>query len=160
MPLAFGVLRANKATWKKPSLFGSMADRMTVHRKTFQETWLFDAAIGKIQTMRLATINVGTLVGCGVEAVEMVKKINVDIVAVQEVRYIKIKVKFLKGKSSHTKCIAKVTLWSRKSQLMVKKSLDGWCSGIENQRIIVFKIVLNETTWSYYFCVLLTEWKE
>ena len=92
-------LRANKVTRKKRNFGMSKAKLMTGPGKTFQETrktekFLARKSQGKL---RLATANVGSMVGRSAEVTETVGRRGVDIVALQEVRFRNEGVKRLRG---------------------------------------------------------------
>jgi len=90
--------RANRATRKKPNRERSKTDEMTAAGKTNKETSQPDVSVRKPQmTLRMATVNVGTLVGRGAEVAETLGRRRVDIAALQEVRYKNEGVKCVRG---------------------------------------------------------------
>ncbi len=91
--------RANKASRKKLNLKASMDKLMTSPGKTFKETRQIDNILTRKSQakIRLATVNVGSLVGRSVEVVETLGRRKVNIVALQEVRYKNDKARTLKG---------------------------------------------------------------
>ena len=94
-----GPLRANRVTRKKPSLNASGIKLMRAREKATKETRKLDKTlVQKPQTvLRLGTVNVGTLIGRSAEVVETLGRRNVDICALQEVRYKKEGTKMVKG---------------------------------------------------------------
>ena len=63
--------------------------------------------------LRLGTVNVGTLIGRSAEAVETLGRKNVDICALQEVRYKKEDTKLVNGGEYNYKLCGWVRRWAK-----------------------------------------------
>lgn len=97
-PLDPRATRANRVTRKKPIPKKSKIDEMTVFGKTQWETRQSDGSVRNSQaTLRMATVNAGTMVGRSAEVAETLGRRKVDIAALQEVRYKNEGVKLIQG---------------------------------------------------------------
>ena len=97
--LAPRVPRANRATRKKLNIETDKVKSMTTPVKTPWESRRIEGNLaGKSQVkLRLATVNVGSMVGRSAEVTETIGRRNVDVVALQEVRYKNEGVRKLRG---------------------------------------------------------------
>ena len=104
-----GALEANKATGKTQSLRISNITPTTALGKTLRETRKLEETLIRTSQakLRLATINVVTLVGGSAEVAETVGR-RVDVAALQKVRFRNEGVKTLKGGDVNADCIGKV----------------------------------------------------
>ena len=142
------VMRANRATRKKHSLLGSKVGIMTTSGKTNLQTKRTDNSIRKPQAvLRLATINVGTLVGRAAEVVETAGRRKVDVLALQEVRYKNEGGKYLKGGDFEYKMYWKGENTGQGGvAVMVKKDLVNSVVEVKrvSARILVVEMAVNE----------------
>ena len=83
------VQRANRATRKKLNIETDKVKLMTTPAKAPWESRRIEGNLaGKSQVkLRLATVNVGSMVGRSAEVTETIERRNMDVVALQEVRY-------------------------------------------------------------------------
>ena len=97
--LAPRVRRANRATRKNLNIETDKVKSMTTPVKAPPESRRIEGNLaGKSQVkLRLATVNVGSMVGRSAEVTETIGRRNVDAVALQEVRYKNDGVRKLRG---------------------------------------------------------------
>ena len=83
------VQRANRATRKKLNIGTDKVKSMTTHVKAHWESRRIEGNLARKSQfkLRLATIHVGLMVGRSLEVTETIRRRNVDVVALQEVRY-------------------------------------------------------------------------
>ena len=141
------MVRANRVTRKKLSLLGSKIGTMKTCGKAVLETKRTDNTIQKPQAkLRLATVNVGTLVGRAGEVVETAGRRKVDILALQEVRYKNEGVKYLKGGDFEYKMFWKgENIGQGGVAVMVKRDLVDSVMEVKrvSARILVVEIAIN-----------------
>ena len=80
--------RANRATRKKLNIETGKVKSMTTPVKAPWESWSIEGNLARKSQvkLRLATVNVGSMVGRSAEVTETIGRRSVDVVALQEVR--------------------------------------------------------------------------